>query len=512
MTKLALADSAPMLPATLIGPHAVGMRLVQQYDYSRFSRPAFDIVTGQATSGTRVRPVQTLVWYPAKASAKASAKPMRYVDYARTSITQQQFSFSPEQYQKLLAATLAQETRGMSEADAHSELQRPMLAGRDRTPLAGKFPLVIYAPGAGGEAHDNVELCEFLASHGYWVLASASSGAYSRGITLDLEGAEAQMRDIQFLMAYAHGLPQVDIEHIAVLGPSLGGSAGLMAAAKDERVKALLALDGAFRYHPELTEGAAYMKPERIKIPVLFFSAADRTQDKAELEKLTQQGDNSWLKKLKYGDFYRLSMEPMEHGAFGGLNVRIYPAASFEVFTKPQVIEAYGWMARYSLQFLNAYLKNDVAGMAFLKNEPQKNGAPAGWLQMETRPGIGAAPTVESLAVEVARRGFVQLPQVLAAVRAKHPGFKPEDMELYLWGRALQDADKLAQAIEVFKLNASENPERPWAHIILARALVQAKKPQLALQSFQKALQLEPGNGAAAAGLKALQEELEKAK
>lgn len=104
-------------------------------------------------------------------------------------------------------------------------------------------------------------------------------------------------------------------------------------------------------------------------------------------------------------------------------------------------------MARYSLQFLNAWLKNDAAGMAFLKNEPQKNGAPAGWLQMETRPGIGAAPTVESLAVEVAQRGFEHLPAVLAA-RVKQPGFKPAEMDVYLWAQALLEAGKMMAVLE----------------------------------------------------------------
>jgi hypothetical protein len=150
LARLVLADSAPLLPATLIGPHPVGMRLEQQYDYSRFSRPAFDIVSGQASSGPRVRPIQTLVWYPAQAADKSSAKtsdmPMQYSDYARTTITQQQYAFPLAEYQKLLDAALAQETRGMSKNEAQAELQRPMLAVRDRKPLAGKFPLVIYAP------------------------------------------------------------------------------------------------------------------------------------------------------------------------------------------------------------------------------------------------------------------------------------------------------------------------------------------------------------------------------
>ena len=48
------------------GPHAVGLRVVEQYDRSRGYRGATDPDTGKATSGDRARPIQTLIWYPAQ--------------------------------------------------------------------------------------------------------------------------------------------------------------------------------------------------------------------------------------------------------------------------------------------------------------------------------------------------------------------------------------------------------------------------------------------------------------
>jgi tetratricopeptide (TPR) repeat protein len=320
------------------------------------------------------------------------------------------------------------------------------------------------------------------------------------------------MRDIQFLIGYAEGLPQVDTSRVAVIGASLGGTAGLVAAATDDRIKALLALDGAFHYYPDLTEGVSWMKPERVNIPVLFFTSGAHTQDKSTHDDLKRQGENSWLKKLKYGDFYRLNIEPLDHGAFMSTSIRIGSAARFKAFPKPQVIEAYGWMARYSLQFLNALLKNDTASLAFLKNEPQKNGAPAIWLQMEARPGIGPAPSLERMALELAQRGYEHLPAVLASARARQPDFKPSESTVYYWAQNLLEAGKIEQAIEVFKLNTTLYPDRAWNHIVLAKTLVQVKKPELALQSLQKALQVDPGHGLAAARLKALQAEMEAAK
>jgi len=45
------------------GPYAVGLRVVEQYDLSRGYRGATAAYTGNATRGTRARPIQTLVWY-----------------------------------------------------------------------------------------------------------------------------------------------------------------------------------------------------------------------------------------------------------------------------------------------------------------------------------------------------------------------------------------------------------------------------------------------------------------
>ena len=67
------------------GPHSVGFRLIQQYDYSRSYREKNDVVTGQPFTGERARPLQTLVWYPATTTPSGSRIP--YSDYIRTEAT-----------------------------------------------------------------------------------------------------------------------------------------------------------------------------------------------------------------------------------------------------------------------------------------------------------------------------------------------------------------------------------------------------------------------------------------
>ncbi len=97
-------------------------------------------------------------------------------------------------------------------------LNDPLWAVRDAPMLTGKFPVVIYAPSFGSMSWENADLCEYLASHGYVVLASPDFGAASRSMTSDLTGIRAQAADISFLVGYAHTLEDADASRVAVAG------------------------------------------------------------------------------------------------------------------------------------------------------------------------------------------------------------------------------------------------------------------------------------------------------
>lgn len=225
------------------GKYAVGLRVVQQYDYARSSRPAIDLDTGKVREGELARPMMTLVWYPASGGGKA----VTYRDYLRSAAAKSDFGLSEAQVAQAVQAMLGQNGRNLSPEQREAEAARPMWARRDAAPVAGKFPLVVYAPGANGAAHENADLCEYLASQGYVVVASASVGSRGLGMEDTLENAETQAADIAFLIGYAHGLPQVDMGRIAVAGFSWGGLANVLAAARDQRIRALVALDGSMR-------------------------------------------------------------------------------------------------------------------------------------------------------------------------------------------------------------------------------------------------------------------------
>ena len=482
------------------GAHGVGLRIVQQYDYSRTYKANIDILTGQRSSGERARPLQTLIWYPA---AKGGA-PLHYIDYFRTVATEEVFERPAAQIDQLTASRMASGTVGLSAAAVRREEERPMWAVRDAKPAPGKFPVVIYAPSFGASAHENVELCEYLASQGYVVISTAAIGPHGRAMTSDLEGVEAQVGDIEFLVGYAQSLPQADTAHVAVIGYSWGGLANVLAAARDNRISALVSLDGSVRYYPELVRSAKYVAPERLTAPYLFVAARPNSIEDHVAHKLDTSG--SLLNDIKYADFYKLTMNPMSHANFSAEYQRFAPDSGrgFGEYTREESSLAMSWMARYVAQFLNAYLKNDAAGLAYLSNAPAKNGVPAHMLELDRRASRGLPPTLETFAASLGQRGFGQAAVVYGEMQKKDANFKLSADTLIHWGYLLLQADKTGQSIEIFKLATIADPKSANAFDSLAEAYQQANDKPLAIKNYQRSLELDPTNTNAVDRLKTL--------
>jgi pimeloyl-ACP methyl ester carboxylesterase len=375
------------------GPYSVGLKVIEQYDRSRVFHSTSD-VTGKSVTADGFRPLQTLVWYPADAS---KAERMTIGDYAALIRTETSFD-KPMEHGK---------SQSFVEDFTRGTTALPVWALRDAPVQENRFPLVIYAPGLNAPAMENIELCEYLASQGFVVLATPSMGATERAMTADITGANAEAQDISFLIDYAKNLPDTEMSSVAVIGYSWGGMSALFAAARDQRIGAMVSLDGSFRYGPATVQQAGDVHPDQIKIPLLFFS---REEETLESWSATHQDKDQFciapnvLNEWTHGDLYFLQMMAISHIQFSSMfqrserfrkeGLRFVPAD----YSLEEGAETYNWVARYTLEFLNAYLKHDAAAMAFLRRTPAENGVPrhlvaASFRPASGKPVIGGAPS-----------------------------------------------------------------------------------------------------------------------
>ncbi|MBQ5942771.1 MULTISPECIES: CocE/NonD family hydrolase [unclassified Massilia] len=482
------------------GPHAVGVKFVQQYDRTRLFKRRIDAITGEPARGERARPVQTIVWYP----AARGGKPLAYRDYLETMATEDEFARGAEQVRRLTDERIEGNAGSRREALLR-EVAAPMRAVRDARAQDGKYPVVIYAPSFSASAIENVDLCEYLASQGYIVLSSASLGAYSRPMTLDLEGLETQAADISFLIGYAATLPQADTGRVAVAGFSWGGLANVLAAAKDERIKALVSLDGSLRGYPQFVDGgkdaAKYVTPERITVPLLYLGARPRTLEDLSSRKFDLR--YSFMNQMKYADVYIVSLLPMTHGDFSSYGVRMSQDDGFGDYTREEVELAHSWAGRYVRHFLDAYLKGNAEGLAFVNNKPAANKAPRHMISADIRrKKESAPPTLEHFAERLAAEGFDKAVSIHEEFTRRGATFKLGPNEIYGWGAQLARIDRPEQAREVFRLGTHLHPEMGFIHDGLAEMQAKTGQVQEAVKTYRRVLELDPANADAMRYLK----------
>lgn len=362
------------------GPYPVGLKVVDQYDRSR-TYPAFPTDASKSSVRGIGRPLQTLIWYP---SLKSTGKPMTVGDYTQLADTEIHFNAPDEK-----------ESRWRSLLKA--SFDTPLWAVRNAKPAKGRYPILVYADSDSSVSWENADLCEYLASHGYVVLASPSMGVSTREMTADLDGINAQARDISFLITYGISLPDADLSEVAVVSWSWGGISSLFAAARDPRIDALVEMDGSMRYYPGLVKRAGDVHPGQMTIPLLCFTR------NVSLEDLDNDGVppadkdgpnvlNAWI----HGDLLTVNMLGMAHPEFSSMFQRRENAQRFAEnqvadYGREDTNTGYAWVALHTLNFLDAYLKHDGSAKAFLKKAPAENGVPKHFVGIKFSPAQKAA-------------------------------------------------------------------------------------------------------------------------
>ena len=485
------------------GPHGVGFKVVQQYDYSRVYKTRFDVITGQQAKGERARPVQTLIWYPTVQTGAGIV----YSDYLRTAATEDDFTLTPQEIDKRAAAWVLDRGTKMDKELLQRELRKTSWAIRDAAPAAGKYPVVLYSPSLSAPAHENVELCEFLASQGYVVLASASMGTRTRGMSTDLQGLETQAADIGFLLASAYALPQADTAHVGAVGFSWGGLSNIFAAARDDRIGAVVSLDGSVRSYPKFVSGgvesAKDVTPERAAVPFLFIGSRPKS-----VEQLISDGTElnySFINNMKYSDVYVASMAPMIHRDFSSYALRIVPHDPAGPYAREEVLAAYGWTLRYVHQFLDAYLKGSAPALAFMQSGAGAGGMPRNMMTIEHRAGKGRPASFENLAHELNTKGYEHAIDIYRRMQKSDPKFQLAERSMDDWGAALSRAGRKKEAMEIFRLGVSAYPQSAALFESMGDLYKEGGDRQRAMTYYRRSLAMDPENAVVVGNLKKLE-------
>lgn len=510
------------------GPHAVGFKSLWRLDYSRRYNMTFPDKTVYAR-GKAPRPILVNQWYPAGKAAGSRGMPHR--DYLSIRSEDPQLATFSARLSEYVRAVLAVEVMGKppaaltdrEKAQFEQVLTTPTACVRDAPPARGPFPLVIYHAGAGSSFEDNAVLCEYLASHGFVVLGSAFQ--VQSGESFNTDNRDGSARDLDFLITHARQLPNVDWDHIGLVGHSAGAQAALVYGSQPHSVvDAVVSLDTTqdyrgvndpmWQFTPQVLKNARHFRCPLLVAagPHAFFELADSLRG-AERYYLT-------LKDMDHNDYISQGCIHREQR----LQLRLEDAKqSAEARAKDKAAldrarAGYSALCGYTVRFLSATLKRDAAGKEFLAKQyrdtkvggdaPHVDYVPEGRTEPDRyKDDAGDPPTPRQVRPFLRGHGSKKTIAVLRRFRksaATHPIFT-QQFELFLVSDLL-DQGRAAEAVAFRDYYRETGLDCGSVLFQIGKGYQEAGLKRAAAANFRRVLLLDPSNKDAAGRLQVVEE------
>ncbi|MFB6456782.1 carboxypeptidase-like regulatory domain-containing protein [Chitinophaga sp. Hz27] len=234
------------------------------------------------------RPLELDVWFPAEVTSRDSLIPYRYF---LSLFEKRANSFQNDLKLDGLADEMlhyfgANSTKGNTEVGFHLPTQSHLNAEE----LKGPFPLLVYMSAFNGMSYENISLFEYLASHGYIVVAISSVGRYPGNMTTKYTDLLEQVNDGAVVIRHFVKDRNVDSTRLGLMGYSYGGLAATVLAMENKSIGALLSLDGSemHYYGGEQEEDldfdtlrqAAFFNPEVLRQPYAYLESDHKLDDR----------------------------------------------------------------------------------------------------------------------------------------------------------------------------------------------------------------------------------------
>jgi hypothetical protein len=418
------------------GSHKVGFKQQWHFDYGRTYQMRLKDGKSYA-SGKAPRPILMNLWYPATPGSQA--KPMPYSAYLDFAKGHPEIKPWLQAFLDYNRGIVCHEVMGVDEKDlkpAQRTAYLQFLNGPTRSfpnsPSAkGKYPVVIYHQGNGSSIEDNSDFCEYMASWGYVVVSS--SYVAGDGTSFNIDSKAGSAADIRFLTAYLRTLPNVDWEHIGLIGHSGGAHTALKYRAVPGVITdAIVSLDTTEDYYSLADPRWTFIKHDilpnienmsgpimMVANPYAYFELAD---------KLTNADRCYFTVKLDHNEFISQGLQRLRVGA-----PLAEAAKQAEAVANLKTIEAsYARLCEYVRFYFDAKLKGkseDLGKQTATYSNTQLGGdlphvelVPKG---VATPPEFlaesGRLPEPRHLRGLIAKQGAAKTVEIIRAAHAKDP-------------------------------------------------------------------------------------------
>jgi dienelactone hydrolase len=352
------------------GPFRAGFERIEGRDYSRPYRLARTDAPGSSrTSGetegetnadARARPIHMSIWYPARAEASPQEVAVTFGDYV-----------GDEEERRRLAERLKTYGFDFAPSKIGDILSEPTVALENAPRAEGPFPLLLFGTALTGPSYLNTVLCEYLATHGYVVVAIPSLPLHE-GDDPDFNAlsVDAQLRDMEFVLQALHDYPESESGRLGLVAWSFGGVAQALLSMKNPDVRAVVSLDAAtgYAYGQKLLESSMFFDRDKAIAPFLHVTDS---RESGQVPKSFRYFD-----EITRGPAYLLTLEGASHAEFTSLASVV--AQSFDTAAPDEpsrnAFRRYRLVCLYVRSFLDEVMKNDSAARDFLDVAPTRHG------------------------------------------------------------------------------------------------------------------------------------------
>jgi len=468
------------------GEYAVGFK-----HYTKIDRTRTYQVKNEFNNQSIHRPIPISIWYPANIQ-NANTEPLTVLNYLEILKEEEEWENLPNAYLLDWFPYL------WNTPENQSRLPEKTTAYANALMLEGKFPVVLYTPSYQASSIENFAMVEYLASHGFIVIASPSRGTDTR----ELEGGtvkdmETQSRDVEFLLNEIHRYETVDLDHIALMGFSFGGLSNALTVMKNQNIKALISLDGTERYRYDVLEASPYFNLDQLDIPYVHFAQKEIPKAVLEEDKIPEELNYTFqlYDSLKYSKAYRYRFHDLSHAYFSSYGVLFGNRDQRQDKSDDQIMASYKLLSEHVLQFLNANLKEDTSAKEFVGKSLEVDDAVSGLVSKKIKQASVADFDYKDFNDLALKQSYQNLIPLYQQTLAKYPDLKLEEWMLNTLGLRLSfDPNRLDQGIKVFQLAVHIYPNSANLYDSLAEAYLIKKDFKNAITNFEKSLELNPEN------------------
>ena len=448
------------------------------------------------------RPIPTSIWFPSQQNIDGKEQ-LKVLDYLEILKEEEEWEYLPNE--QILNWFYYANT-----PDNQDHLKEKTTAYLGLEFTDDKFSIIIYAPSYQASSIENFALCEYLASHGYIVISSPSRGTDTRWFGgNNAKEMETQARDVEFLIKEVSKYPTANSNKIATIGFSFGGLSNILAQTRNDKIKAVVSLDGTERYQYKLLNKSPFFEPKKIDIPYIHMAQKDIPKRVLKEDNIDSELNSKFqlYDSITNSNAYKLKFHNLTHSYFSTIGVLFQQRDKRQDKNDSEIMESYKWVSVYTLNFLNTYLKNDKSALKFIENNPLDNGIKNSILTKQTKKANSHRFTFKDFNELALKQDYNNLYDLYVSIKKENPMMEIPEGNLNTLGLQLVfNPNTSEQGINIFLLATKLYPNSANLFDSLAEAYLFIENKEKAIENFKKSLELNAQNQNAINRLKQLRE------